>query len=90
MAQPSPERRPRRDAGARLGIMALLKTEANSAPMVASMKPASATATAWGAPGAAHHSMAQPRTSIAPKPAIHGLRGPDASATAPSAGSTWR
>ena len=37
-------------------------------------------------PGTANHSSADPVISISPNAAIHGLRRPEASATAPSTG----
>ncbi len=66
--------------------MALVKTVANSAPIVPMAKATSARVTAPSAPGAANHSVNEPATSITEKPAIHGFRGPPASATAPSIG----
>ena len=81
-----PDSRPSFSGGASVGIMALVKTMANSAPMVASAKATSAMATASGSPGTANHSAAEPATSSTENAAIQGLRRPEASAMAPSAG----
>ena len=61
---------------------------ANSAPIVAMTKPASAIGTAEAEPGTANHSIAEPMTSSPPKAAIQGLRGPVRSATPPRSGET--
>ena len=86
MAQPVPESQPRRSGGTRRVIIALLKVVANSAPIVAMTKPASAIGTAAAEPGTANQSIAEPMTRSAPKAAIQGLRGPVLSAMPPSRG----
>ena len=66
--------------------MALVKTVANSAPMVPTAKATRAMATPSALPGMANHSAAEPATRRTEKAAIQGLRGPVASATAPRMG----
>ena len=64
--------------------MALLKTVANSAPMAATANASSTGVTP--PPGTPNHKAHAPTINRAPKPAIHGLRGPAASAIAPRIG----
>ena len=66
--------------------MALLNTVANSAPMVAITKAASTSPTDCASPGRPSHSAVVPITRSTPNDAIHGLRRPLESATAPSTG----
>ena len=81
-----PDRVPSRRRETSDGIMALLKTVASSAPMVASPNDKSTSGTRSVRPGTASQSPASPTTSRTEKPAIHGLRGSPASAMAPSTG----
>ena len=66
--------------------MALVKTVASSAPMVATAKETSTSGRRSILPGAARKSPQQPATSRTEKAAIHGLRGSPESAMAPSTG----
>ena len=68
--------------------MALVKTVASSAPIVASTKHTSTTGRKRISPGIASHSPSNPITSTTEKPAIQGLRGNPASAMAPSTGAS--
>src|SRR6266481_4276755 len=86
VAQPVPDNRPIRSGGTKVGIIALLKTVANSAPMVAIEKASNNGGMTLTSPGLPIHISEAPITSSAPKPAIHGLRRPLASAIAPSIG----
>ncbi|MGY4300491.1 hypothetical protein ACVWXN_008586 [Bradyrhizobium sp. i1.4.4] len=86
MAQPVPESRPIRSGGTRVGIIALLKTVANSAPTLASATAVSSGAMMVGSPGLPIHSVQAASTSSVPNPAIHGFLRPEASAMAPSTG----
>jgi hypothetical protein len=81
-----PERRPRLSSSTRSGIIALVKTVANSAATVATAKPRSAMTIPASAPGAANHSEPAPRKRRMEKLAIQGFRAPVASATAPRTG----
>ena len=65
--------------------MALLKTAANSIPNTASAT-AKMTKPRFAMPGTANHKSRQPAMPSTENTAIHGLRGPDASAIAPSTG----
>src|SRR5690606_34744117 len=85
-AQPVPDNRPILSGGTSVGIIALLNTVANSTPIVAMENASSTGTTVLASPGLAHHISVAPTTSSAPKAAIHGLRRPLASATAPSTG----
>ncbi len=86
MAQPVPDNRPIRSGGTNVGIIALLKTVANSTPMVAIANTSSSGAMTLTSPGLPNHISEEPITSIVPNAAIHGLRRPLASAIAPSTG----
>ena len=67
--------------------MALLKTAANSTPTMATPKAKSVNRiVVASAPGTAIHSEAVPATVKTVNKATHGLRGPTASAIAPSTG----
>ncbi|MGY4465859.1 hypothetical protein ACVWWK_001541 [Bradyrhizobium sp. LB9.1b] len=81
-----PESRPSRSGGTRVGIIALLKRVANSAPTLASATAVSSGGMMEGSPGFPIHSVQDASTSTAPKPAIHGFLRPEASAMAPSSG----
>ena len=71
----------------RLGSMALLKTMANSTPMVATTIIAMVNARPPGsAAGVAYHNAHAPATPRAVKTPIHGLRRPPASAIEPRNG----
>jgi len=65
--------------------MALLNTAANSMPISARTM-ASMTNAISCDPGTANHSIQQPMMPTIENSRIHGLRGPDASAIAPSTG----
>src|SRR5690242_251206 len=86
VAQPVPESRPMRSGGTSVGIIALLKRVANSAPTLASATAVSSGGMIEGSPGLPIHSVQDASTSTAPNPAIHGFLRPDASAIAPSTG----
>ncbi len=81
-----PDNRPILSGGTSEGIIALLKTVANSTPMVAIAYASSSGGMTLTSPGLPIHIRQEPITSSAPKPAIHGLRRPLASAIAPSSG----
>ena len=81
-----PDNRPIRSGGTSVGIIALLKTVANSTPMVATTNASSSGGITPGSPGLPNHIRPEPITSSAPNAAIHGLRRPLASAIAPSTG----
>ena len=76
-----------RRSPARLGSMALLKTMANSTPMVATTIMAMVNASpSESTPGVAYHNAHEPATPRAVKTLIHGLRRPPASAMEPRNG----
>src|SRR3954466_10184990 len=69
-----------------VGIIALLKRVANSAPTLARATAVSSGGMIEGSPGLPIHSVQDASTSTAPNPAIHGFLRPEASAMAPSTG----
>src|SRR5580698_4928000 len=86
VAQPVPDSRPILSGGTSVGIIALLKTVANSTPTLATEYASSNGGMMLVSPGLPIHIRQEPITSSAPNPAIHGLRRPLASAIAPSTG----
>ena len=86
-ASPQPDTVPKRGYGTTEGSMALWKTSVKAKPV-----PATASATARvtmpqpACPGTASHNSRMAGTIIAMKQAIHGLRRPTLSATAPRNG----
>src|SRR5690242_13203740 len=86
MAQPVPDNRPILSGGTSVGIIALLKTVANSTPTVATQYATSSGAITLGSRGFPNHIKLEPTTNSPPNAAIHGLRRPLASAMAPNAG----
>ena len=81
-----PDSRPILSGGTSVGIIALLKTVANSTPTLAIAYANNNGGMTLGSPGLPIHIRQEPITSNAPNPAIHGLRRPLASAIAPSTG----
>src|SRR5882757_6396270 len=75
-----------RSGGTRVGIIALLKTVANSAPTLASATAVSSGGMMAGSPGLPIHSAQDATTRSAPNAAIQGFRRPEASAMAPNTG----
>src|SRR5579872_2575107 len=83
--QAQPERRPTRSRLAMSGSIALVNIAPKEAPTLPSTTHASARP-CEARPGAANQSRAEPATHSNTKHTIHGLRGPPASAMAPSGG----
>src|SRR3954447_11888151 len=75
-----------RSGGTNVGIIALLKRVANSAPTLASATAVSSGGMMEGSPGLPMHNVQDASTSTAPNPAIHGFLRPERSAMAPSTG----